>query len=301
MEQTHCILTGDKFDETVKFEPTLGAYLDYTFKPVGRVKISLATLIDLKAKSQYNNPILAGICRNTFDNGQEPPLINAEFIAVGLKNYKYPKTTREKAKHLLRYLYDKGGNDLKKFTLSSYSDRAIAYANDSEEFNSIMNFLQQQSFLNWNDAKGLVGFGLGIKCYFDVSVTESGVLEVEKELPKIPLISLVSQEIATGDTEVDMKINHAKDLFFEEPQTMDRMRSSCESLIYILEPLRQDIKKYFKEKDTEDFFNIVNNFDIRHNKDTTKDIEYSEQLEWIFYSLLNTINTYTKLKKKLEN
>jgi hypothetical protein len=88
-------------------------------------------------------------------------------------------------------------------------------------------------------------------------------------------------------------------LFFKEPQTMDRMRSACESLSFVLEPLREDLKKYFNSKDTEAFFNIVNNFDIRHNKEQTKDIQYQEQLEWIFYSLLNTITIYTKLKDRI--
>ncbi|HEX4850263.1 MAG TPA: hypothetical protein VFV08_05615, partial [Puia sp.] len=51
--------------------------------------------------------------------------------------------------------------------------------------------------------------------------------------------------------------------------------------------------------DTEDLFNIVNNFTIRHGKISTKRIVHEEQLEWVFYSLLNTLNTYIKMKKKL--
>ncbi len=54
------------------------------------------------------------------------------------------------------------------------------------------------------------------------------------------------------------------------------------------------------DSDTEDFFNIVNNFDIRHNKNRVKLINNEEQLEWIFYSLLNTINTYVKMKRKVK-
>ena len=80
---------------------------------------------------------------------------------------------------------------------------------------------------------------------------------------------------------------------------MDKMRSACEVLSYILEPLRKDLEKYFKQKDISDFFQLVNNFDIRHNKESTKDIIHEEQLEWVYYSLLNTINTYTKLQKRL--
>ena len=78
------------------------------------------------------------------------------------------------------------------------------------------------------------------------------------------------------------------------------MRSACETLIYILDPLRKDLETYFKQKDISDFFQIVNNFDIRHKKESTKDIINEEQLEWIYFSLLNTINTYTKLQKKIK-
>jgi hypothetical protein len=53
------------------------------------------------------------------------------------------------------------------------------------------------------------------------------------------------------------------------------------------------------EGDTEYFFRIVNEFSIRHNKLSTKRINSEEQLEWVFYCLLNTINTYVKMKRKV--
>ena len=67
----------------------------------------------------------------------------------------------------------------------------------------------------------------------------------------------------------------------------------------MLEPNRYDELKSLFEGDTEYFFRLVNEFNIRHNKVSTKKIEHEEQLEWLFYSLLNTINTFVKLKKKL--
>ena len=79
---------------------------------------------------------------------------------------------------------------------------------------------------------------------------------------------------------------------------MEKMRSACETLMFVLEPLREELRVFFKG-DTEHFFNIVNNFCIRHNKERTKAIEMPEQFEWLFYSLLNTINTYVKIKGKL--
>src|SRR5205823_301894 len=131
-----------------------------------------------------------------------------------------------------------------------------------------------------------------VKRYWGVQLTDIGIDEVEKELPKVPMIGLVNQDITTGDSDIDEQINHAKDLFYQEPQTFERMRSACEALSYVLEPLREETKKYFKSKDIEDFFQIINTFDIRHNKDSTKTIVYEEQLEWVFYALLNTVNTY---------
>ena len=77
---------------------------------------------------------------------------------------------------------------------------------------------------------------------------------------------------------------------------MDRMRSACETLSYVLERLRTELEAYFSTKDIADFFQLVNRFDIRHNKETTKALQHPEQLEWVFYTLLNTINTYIKIK-----
>ena len=141
----------------------------------------------------------------------------------------------------------------------------------------------------------------GKKIYKDVQLTDFGIEEIEKELPKIPMYGLINDSISTGNPEVDKKINHAKLLFFNKPQTPERMRSACETLSHVLEPLKKDIGKYFTNKDVKDFFQIVNAFDIRHNKESTQNIIHEEQLEWIFYTLLNTINCYTKLEKKLNS
>jgi hypothetical protein len=65
-----------------------------------------------------------------------------------------------------------------------------------------------------------------------------------------------------------------------------------------MEPLRKELDELFK-CDAEYFFRILNEFTIRHNKERTKSIENPEQLEWVFYSLLNTLNTYVKLKRKV--
>jgi len=37
----------------------------------------------------------------------------------------------------------------------------------------------------------------------------------------------------------------------------------------------------------------------RHNKAVIKELIHPEQVEWVFYSLLNSINTYYKLRSRL--
>ena len=59
------------------------------------------------------------------------------------------------------------------------------------------------------------------------------------------------------------------------------------------------MKQYLSDKDVNNFFDIINNFDIRHNRKGIKPLKYVEQFEWLFYSLLNSLNLYYKLKKKL--
>lgn len=283
-------------ENTINLNENIGPFISYEFSVVGKVNIALPTLLSLINERKYKHPILAGICRNAFENKIEPPLITQDLISNGLKNIEYPKSFKEKNRHFLKYMYNNGGKDFKLFSFVNASDYTICYAEDLNEFSNILNYLSDNRFIKWHSEQGMSGTR---KRYHEVQMTDKGIEEVEKDLPNIPLIGLAEQKIATGDILVDEKINHAKELFFRLPQTLDRMRSACETLSYILEPLRKKSKNYISSKDVEDFFIIVNNFDIRHNKDKTKNLEHPEQLEWIFFSLLNTINTYTKLKNRI--
>jgi len=136
------------------------------------------------------------------------------------------------------------------------------------------------------------------RLFMGVEITTWGLEEVEKQLPQIPLIGLVDQKITTGNIAVDEKINHAKDLFFQDSATLDDKRSACETLSFVLEPMRDDLNSFFSTSDVSDFFQIVNRFDIRHNKSSTINLIHEEQLEWVFYTLLNSINVFVKLKNK---
>lgn len=290
---THCPLTGIPFGDNVEFFPTENRTLKYKFQPVGVVLISEIAITVLERNPHIDRHLLAGICRNAFENGEQPVLIKSETLRLDLtKHFKLPITKNEKAYHLLKLIYKKGGNDLGKFKFADNSDRFLTYSKDHQEFAVIIEYLRTEHYINILSTKLAL---TGSKIFSGVSMTRKGIDRVKESLPKIPMIGLLDQEIKTGRTEIDEQIMHARKLFFDS-ESKENKRSACETLSYVLEPLRKDLNEFFLNKDVSDFFNIVNNFDIRHNKEHTKTLEHPEQLEWVFYSLLNTINTFVKLK-----
>ncbi|MES2827683.1 MAG: hypothetical protein V4687_06005 [Bacteroidota bacterium] len=290
-----CCITGYPL-KAGEAKPITGTLLEYETQFVGRVKVELSVYAAmLDNNNLFARDILSGISKNRTLNGEPPIVFTSEFVNGGYNSINPPIDFEEKAFHFLRYLYKHGGKENKAFELKSGADCMIAYA-APDEFKRILDYLNDESFINIGNANRLAG---GTIFYQRVKVTSFGKDEAIKGLPKLPLYNLVSQEITTGDAAIDKKINHARALFFDKPDSRDKMRSACETLSHILEPLRDELESYFSTKDVSAFFQIVNTFDIRHNKDTTKTLEHPEQLEWVFYTLLNTINTYYKIKKRL--
>jgi len=287
---TRCLLSGYKFPDTVFAD---GLSFKYYSPIAGQVNISLPLMIEYINNGDYNHYVLAGICRNSTVRNVEAPLISAAFIRDDLPTYSYPRSFVEKANHLLKLLYDLGGNEYKSASLFPMHDYPLCFSKHPEAFERVVRYLGNETFLEWANGANVNG------SFRKVLLTKEGINEVEKGLPKMPMIGLVSQTITTGDVTIDEKINHARTLFFDEPQTKEHMRSACIALAAVLEPIRSDLTKVIARPDVEAFFQIVNNFDIRHNNDKIKALEYPEQLEWVFYSLLNTINVYYKLKIKL--
>ncbi len=136
----------------------------------------------------------------------------------------------------------------------------------------------------------------GIRSYL-LSESEWGRKLLGDLTPDWPLLGLIEQKIETGDLKIDAEIQSARELFLNRSATEEQMRSGCEKLSFVLEPLREKLKIHL-DGDTEAFFTIVNNFNVRHNKATTKKIAHREQYEWVFYGMLNTINAYSKMIKK---
>lgn len=273
----------------------LGTSFEYFEETVGKVKVTDTAYSELMY-GDFERYIIAGITKNAYENKQPPPLITSRFIRHGYKELNPPMTFNDKSQHLLKYLYDRGGKENVSIDLNSSKDFAVAYA-EPEEFSRIVGFLEKN---NWIDIGKThkIGSMASQRVFMGVELSISGINKIEEEVSEIPLIGLVEQRIKTGNVAVDEKINHAKDLFFKEDATLNDKRSACETLSYILEPLRNDLINFFSASDVSDLFQIVNRFDIRHNKSTTINLIHEEQFDWVFYSLLNTINTFVKLKKK---
>ena len=89
-------------------------------------------------------------------------------------------------------------------------DYPLAYAENQIEFNKIIHHLEDKFFIKIGHKLPMSGHRI---IFEDVTLTDYGIAEVEKDLPKIPLIGLVNQKISTGDLEIDKTINHAKKLF----------------------------------------------------------------------------------------
>jgi hypothetical protein len=103
-----CLLTGFRFQGKAEFYSPNGQVFHYKFSPVGWVHIALPTLMSMHNGNQYGHPILTGICREASENGKDSPMINHEFMTNGIKNFTYPKTFKEKGRHLLKYMYPQG-------------------------------------------------------------------------------------------------------------------------------------------------------------------------------------------------
>lgn len=284
-----CPLTGKTVD---MFQPGGTMEFHYETPLTGKVIFTDIALMSAPNLSDEEKQILAGICRNKNIKGEGPTIITSALLSK-LKEQEIPYGFEERARHLLEYLYDNGGKEYKEHNFNSKDDSLITYSLP-DEFNRIINYLKSEDWLDYRKVTPT----FTCTFYQGVHLTKNGIEEIEKGLPKMPLFDLVNQKISTGDAATDATIEHARRLFFDKHSTLESKRSACETLSYVLEPLRDELKNLFSG-DTEQFFNIVNNFNIRHNKERTRQIQHQEQLEWIFYSLLNTINTYVKMKTKL--
>ncbi|OLS23294.1 MAG: hypothetical protein HeimC3_26350 [Candidatus Heimdallarchaeota archaeon LC_3] len=102
------------------------------------------------------------------------------------------------------------------------------------------------------------------------------------------------------DFNIDSRIKLAVESFFNAIYN-DQRKTAIRNLGDVLEYLKNivDIKK-LPGKANSDLFNILNNFDIRHNNlEQKSDFEKEIWYEWLFYILLHSIFALIQLNKKI--
>lgn len=279
--------------------------IQYRFAPIGEAHIGLPTWLELTngVLTGLGKPhfALAGLCREAAERGQTPPTLTADLLRQPPTDLPY--TFEERADRLLQVLYEAGGQEHKPRNLEIHRDFPLAYAEGHAEFQRLVERLVSDGLLAFDKPNDQPNEWVdGIRTdYFGVLPTPLGRRRIEQRGHQTVLPELVRQVPPTFDVQVSVKIQHAKTLFFKENATSEEMRSACVALCNVLEPLRADAKQVpFPQfsKDVEAFFMLVNQFEIRHNKEQTKRIEFPEQFEYVFYGLLNLINTYYKFQQR---
>ncbi|MCY6958885.1 hypothetical protein [Clostridium brassicae] len=128
-------------------------------------------------------------------------------------------------------------------------------------------------------------------------------------LPNDGLLDLIQKECPKNITDnIVEKIRSAIKMYFSFSSTLVEKQKAIAVLADVMEPLREDMKEIFnsewnfnKNKHDKLIFNIVNNFEIRHedkpNKNQNKEYDKSIWYEWMFHYYLSTIYAYYRLKQ----
>jgi hypothetical protein len=292
-----CPFTGASSEcSTVANNPFM---TDYSNVVIGRVTMP-GTLITIAEGGKYKDisHIITGISRHHWVKYKTPFEITSGLLEGGYKEFNIPSNFKQKSYFLLNYLYENGGSEYKKFVLFPGNEYPLAYSTDSDEFIRILDKLDDDGLVILLDT---LEAGSGEVINMSIRLSKDGIAEIEKDLPEFPMFDLAKQKVFTGDERIDELIQHSKNMFFKHDATDEDKRSACEALCKVLEPIREEMKakKFFGKKDVEAFFEIVNDFDIRHNREYTKQLVHTEQFEWLYYSLLNSIICFYKLNTRL--
>lgn len=286
---THCPLTRTPLIPPVQLTYEFNGY-DYKIDSVGHVKIGIHVVNHLE---NYTDKlfILAGICRNKFENGENPVIINTDFIDNQLDNIIFPHNYVQQRFHLLNYIYKKSGSEREPFTFSSILDYPIAYCKNQDKFIQLMDDLSDSQLIKVKYRNELSNNRI---LYQDVVLSDDG----EQTIGKFGMI--LNFDLESQDPNIDRLFAHSKELFFKHHSSIEDKRSACFDLSQIVENIgKNQLKTAFADADVEFLSGIINNYSIRHNKDRTKELKRIEQVEWIYYSLMITIITYFKLKNNI--
>jgi hypothetical protein len=99
------------------------------------------------------------------------------------------------------------------------------------------------------------------------------------------------------EAEIRRRLNAAVDKYRRRSSSRDDRRDAVRDLGDVLEPLRKQASKYLR-KDETDLFNILNNFDLRHNNETQKKDYDPVWLSGLFYHYLAMIHVLTHLLER---
>lgn len=109
---------------------------------------------------------------------------------------------------------------------------------------------------------------------------------------------LVYKKTITDDKDnIDSRVNGAINKFLNYKSNIDDKKGALLALFGVLEYLKTcNIK--LEGKDSNDLFNIMNGFDLRHHqKVQQKDYQKDEWYEWLFYTCLASIKLLLRLKE----
>ena len=298
MNSFSCLITASSVSESdIIAEPEFGGIVYRTKYGILRVThIALSMLKDFCTDRKKRN-ILRGYIRNrNFDRNDVIDITSEILIHIHIP--KNLDSFEAKWIHLLKYIERRGGKLRKPFRLSSESDYIITFSDDSMEFQRLGEYLFLNGYMDVSNPHSNFP-----RVMMDVTIKDKG-MEFLHQGYKHTILNRLASNVFNWDEKVSPIVDKACELFFKENSSREEKRVACKSLADVIENIQKinkRLNKYFTIKDTNTFFKIVNEYEIRHNHEKIKRIEFEEQLEWVFYSLLNTLITYYKLESRLSN
>ncbi len=172
-------------------------------------------------------------------------------------------------------------------------DRMLLYENEkgiNREW-VVKNLIYEYEYYQKNKLDDEDCFSRGIPSFLMIDFNLDKKYYIGASVEKIEY-KRFTEPFSTGNLQIDEHIQHALKLFNAGYSAFQEKRSACETLGFILEPLRKDLESLFSKKEISTLFSLLNNYKIRHNKPDTKEIEEEEQFDLIFKLLFNTIKAY---------
>ena len=173
-QQETCFITGVKATPYIDDKDAIEYSINYNgnrffFSFSGDIiweEIPKETMSVLKALLYNNNWQI--------DSGVNREFIDKELLQTIVDKSIYPRTFEGKVFYLLRYISENGGNEKIKFNWDSKKDYLICYCNDSNEFMRVLEFMKEEGWITYTEAKVHVG------SIHDLTLTKGGRNEAIK-------------------------------------------------------------------------------------------------------------------------